>query len=45
MRARSFLRRGAKSVPEMRMALEADILCVNVESAAELERLNEVAEA
>ena len=32
-----------KSVAEMRMALEADILCFNVESAAELERLNEVA--
>jgi diaminopimelate decarboxylase len=32
-----------KSVEEMRMALEADILCFNVESAAELERLNEVA--
>jgi len=32
-----------KSVTEMRMALDADILCFNVESAAELERLNEVA--
>ena len=32
-----------KSVAEMRMALDADILCFNVESAAELERLNEVA--
>jgi diaminopimelate decarboxylase len=32
-----------KTVEEMRMALEADILCFNVESAAELERLNEVA--
>ena len=32
-----------KSVTEMRMALEAGILCFNVESAAELERLNEVA--
>jgi diaminopimelate decarboxylase len=32
-----------KSIEEMRMALEADILCFNVESAAELERLNEVA--
>lgn len=32
-----------KSIAEMRMALEADILCFNVESAAELERLNEVA--
>ena len=32
-----------KTVAEMRMALEADILCFNVESAAELERLNEVA--
>jgi len=32
-----------KSVAEMRMALEAGILCFNVESAAELERLNEVA--
>lgn len=32
-----------KSVAEMRMALEADILCFNVESAAEMERLNEVA--
>ena len=32
-----------KSVAEMRMALEAGILCFNVESAAELERLDEVA--
>ena len=32
-----------KSIREMRMALEVDILCFNVESAAELERLNEVA--
>jgi len=32
-----------KTVAEMRMALNADILCFNVESAAELERLNEVA--
>jgi diaminopimelate decarboxylase len=32
-----------KSVAEMRMALDAGILCFNVESAAELERLNEVA--
>ena len=32
-----------KSVKEMRLALEAGILCFNVESAAELERLNEVA--
>ena len=32
-----------KTVAEMRMALAADILCFNVESAAELERLNEVA--
>ena len=32
-----------KSVAEMRLALEAGILCFNVESAAELERLNEVA--
>ncbi len=32
-----------KSVAEMRMALEAGILCFNVESAVELERLNEVA--
>ena len=31
-----------KTVAEMRMALDADILCFNVESAAELERLNEV---
>lgn len=32
-----------KSIAEMRMALEAGILCFNVESAAELDRLNEVA--
>lgn len=32
-----------KTASEMRMALEADILCFNVESAAELDRLNEVA--
>ncbi|HYR05846.1 MAG TPA: diaminopimelate decarboxylase [Gallionella sp.] len=32
-----------KSVVEMRIALDAGILCFNVESAAELERLNEVA--
>ena len=32
-----------KTVAEMRMALGADILCFNVESAAELDRLNEVA--
>lgn len=32
-----------KSIAEMRMALDAGILCFNVESAAELERLNEVA--
>lgn len=32
-----------KSVAEMRMALDAGILCFNVESAAELDRLNEVA--
>jgi len=32
-----------KSVAEMRMALEAGILCFNVESAPELDRLNEVA--
>lgn len=32
-----------KTVAEMRMALDAGILCFNVESAAELERLNEVA--
>src|SRR5574340_696370 len=34
-----------KSVAEMRMALDAGIMCFNVESAAELERLNEVAGA
>ncbi|MDP1941823.1 MAG: diaminopimelate decarboxylase, partial [Gallionella sp.] len=32
-----------KTVAELRMALEANILCFNVESAAELDRLNEVA--
>jgi diaminopimelate decarboxylase len=32
-----------KRADEMRMALEAGILCFNVESAAELDRLNEVA--
>ena len=32
-----------KTVAEMRMALDAGILCFNVESAAELDRLNEVA--
>ncbi len=32
-----------KTVAEMKLALEAEILCFNVESAAELERLNEVA--
>ncbi len=32
-----------KTEAEMRLALEAGILCFNVESAAELERLNEVA--
>ncbi|HEX7455722.1 MAG TPA: alanine racemase, partial [Gallionella sp.] len=32
-----------KTAAEMRLALEADILCFNVESAAELDRLNEVA--
>ncbi|MBI5627184.1 MAG: diaminopimelate decarboxylase [Nitrosomonadales bacterium] len=32
-----------KSIAEMRMALDADIMCFNVESAAELDRLNEVA--
>ena len=32
-----------KSVAEMLMALDAGILCFNVESAAELDRLNEVA--
>jgi diaminopimelate decarboxylase len=32
-----------KTSGEMRMALEADVLCFNVESSAELERLNEVA--
>ncbi len=32
-----------KTVAEMRLALDAEILCFNVESEAELERLNEVA--
>ncbi|MEQ1527169.1 MAG: diaminopimelate decarboxylase [Gallionella sp.] len=32
-----------KTVAEMRMALDANILCFNVESSAELDRLNEVA--
>lgn len=32
-----------KTVAEMRLALDAGILCFNVESAAELQRLNEVA--
>ncbi|MHB1236204.1 MAG: diaminopimelate decarboxylase [Gallionella sp.] len=32
-----------KTVAEIRLALEADILCFNVESAAELERLDQVA--
>jgi diaminopimelate decarboxylase len=32
-----------KTVAEMRMVLDANILCFNVESAAELDRLNEVA--
>ena len=32
-----------KTVAEMQLALEADILCFNVESEAELTRLNEVA--
>ncbi len=34
-----------KSVAEMRMALDAGILCFNVESEAELERLDQVAAA
>jgi len=34
-----------KTSDEMRVALEADVLCFNVESSAELERLNEVARA
>jgi diaminopimelate decarboxylase len=34
-----------KSAAEMRAALEAGILCFNVESAAELERLNDVAQS
>jgi len=32
-----------KTAAEMRMALDADVLCFNVESRAELERLNDVA--
>ena len=32
-----------KTMAEMQLALEAGILCFNVESAAELERLNEIA--
>jgi len=32
-----------KSAAEMHMALEADVWCFNVESSAELERLNEIA--
>jgi diaminopimelate decarboxylase len=32
-----------KTITEMRMALDANILCFNVESSAELDRLNEVA--
>jgi diaminopimelate decarboxylase len=32
-----------KTVAEMRMALDAEIFCFNVESGAELERLNDVA--
>jgi len=32
-----------KTASEMRMALDADVLCFNVESSAELERLNELA--
>ncbi|MEQ1588798.1 MAG: diaminopimelate decarboxylase [Gallionella sp.] len=32
-----------KTIAEMRMALDANILCFNVESSSELERLNEVA--
>jgi len=32
-----------KTAPEMRAALEAGILCFNVESQAELERLNQIA--
>jgi diaminopimelate decarboxylase len=32
-----------KSEAEMRLALEAEILCFNVESSAEIDRLNEVA--
>jgi len=34
-----------KTAAEMRMALDADVLCFNVESPAELERLNDVAAA
>ena len=32
-----------KTAAEMKLALEAEILCFNVESSAELERLNEIA--
>ena len=32
-----------KTAAEMHMALDAEVLCFNVESAAELDRLNEVA--
>jgi diaminopimelate decarboxylase len=32
-----------KTAAEMHMALEADVLCFNVESSSELERLNEIA--
>ncbi len=32
-----------KTIAEMRMALEANILCFNIESSPELDRLNEVA--
>ncbi|MFZ5523030.1 MAG: diaminopimelate decarboxylase [Pseudomonadota bacterium] len=34
-----------KTAAEMRLALDANVLCFNVESSAELERLNEVARA
>ncbi|MFZ2540584.1 MAG: diaminopimelate decarboxylase [Gallionella sp.] len=34
-----------KTIAEMRMALDANVLCFNVESPAELERLNEIAGA
>ena len=34
-----------KTIAEMRMALDANILCFNVESGAEMDRLNEVAAA